>query len=84
MSKKGFGGSTVGKLPKTMTHPEFQSILKLTQDKSKMMQTQEQKCEESEAKTRFGSKRQSNDIYVPVPMSETVNVKDYLLQQSRG
>jgi hypothetical protein len=49
-----------------------------------MMYIQEEKNERGEAKTQFGSKRESNDIYVPVPMSETVNVKDYLLQQSRG
>ena len=49
-----------------------------------MMQIQEEKNERGETRTQFGSKRESNDIYVPVPMSETVNVKDYLLQQSRG
>jgi hypothetical protein len=49
-----------------------------------MISTQEWKYEQGEGKTQFGSKRQSNEIYVPVPMSETVNVKDYLLQQSRG
>jgi hypothetical protein len=45
---------------------------------------QEMKQERGEAQTPAGPRRHSNEIYVPVPMSETVNVKDYLLQQSRG